>query len=191
MGDFVVLLEQAKAGSPAAMEALLAQHAPRLLATIRLRMGPALRARVESRDLLQDCLLKAFRSIGSFEGKDSRTFTAWLARIAAHQLADQAIHHGRQRRDAALDAPYSDGHYAPIQRARSLSSRVALGEQARRIEAVLETLPPHYREVIVLRRLEEYSFEEISGRLDRSPDACRMLFARAMAAMTTRLGQTP
>ncbi len=171
------------------MEALLAEHAPRLLATIRLRLGPALRSRVESRDLLQDSLLKAFRSFAGFEGQDERSFTAWLARIAANEIADQAVYHGRQRRNAALDARYSDGMLSPRQRARSLSSRVALGEQARRLETALETLPSHYRDVIVLRRLEERSFEEVGTRLDRSADASRMLFARAMAALTAKLGE--
>lgn len=170
------------------MDALLAAHAPRLLALIRLRLGPSLRARTESRDLLQDCLLQAFRSLDGFEGDDARTFAAWLARIAANRIKDQAAYHARQRRDAALETSYQDGAVTPLARARSLSSRVALGEQARRIEAALETLPSDHREVIVLRRLEELGFAEIGQRMGRSPDAARMLFVRAMAALTASLG---
>ncbi len=186
MDDFAALLQQARQGSPEATEALLTRHAARLLATIRLRMGPGLRARLESRDLLQECLLKAFRSLGSFQGQDARGFTAWLARIAANEINDQVAFHGRQRRDARLEAPYSDSLQG---RARSVSSRVAMSEQARRIESALEAMQPHYREVIVLRRLEELSFEQIGARLDRSADASRMLFARAMAALTAAIGE--
>jgi DNA-directed RNA polymerase specialized sigma24 family protein len=41
--------------------------------------------------------------------------------------------------------------------------------------------------VILLRKYEELSFPDISRRLGKSEDACRMLFARAMTALTLRL----
>jgi len=44
-----------------------------------------------------------------------------------------------------------------------------------------------YREIILLRKFEELSFKEIGTRLDKSPDACRMLLARAMTAVTLKL----
>ena len=47
------------------------------------------------------------------------------------------------------------------------------------------------REAIVLRKLEELSFREIGERLGRSEDASRMLFGRAMAALTLALPEIP
>ena len=44
---------------------------------------------------------------------------------------------------------------------------------------------------MVGRALEERGFPEIAGRMERSPDACRMLFARAMAALTMAMGGRP
>ena len=41
----------------------------------------------------------------------------------------------------------------------------------------------------MLRKLEELSFAEIGERLGRSPDACRMLLARAMTALTLKLDE--
>jgi DNA-directed RNA polymerase specialized sigma24 family protein len=41
--------------------------------------------------------------------------------------------------------------------------------------------------VIILRSYEELSFAEIGARLGKSEDACRMLFARAMTALTMRM----
>ena len=43
---------------------------------------------------------------------------------------------------------------------------------------------PLQRELIVLRKLEELSYREIGERMGKSPDACRMLLARAMTALT-------
>jgi len=45
---------------------------------------------------------------------------------------------------------------------------------------------PH-REVILLRKFEDLSFKEIAARMGRSEDACRMLLARALAALTIEL----
>ena len=51
----------------------------------------------------------------------------------------------------------------------------------------LESLDEAHREVILLRKLQELSFREISERMGRSPDACRMLLARALTELTLRM----
>ena len=45
--------------------------------------------------------------------------------------------------------------------------------------------------MIVMRAIEEREFTEIAERLGRSTDACRMLFARAMTALTLAMGPRP
>ena len=49
----------------------------------------------------------------------------------------------------------------------------------------MNLLKPEYRDVIVLTQIEELSLKEIGDRLGKSPDAIRMLVARAMAALTS------
>ena len=186
--DSVELLSRARDGSREAMDRLFERHAGKLLALIRLRMGPSLRARLESRDVLQATLLKAFQGLDRFEGTGSSTLAAWLARIATNEIRDQAEFHGRARRDAARDVPLDDQSKAVAAQLRSVLSQLVLGEEQARLERALESLPEDYREVILLRRLEELSYADIAGRLGRSPDACRMLFGRAMAALTTAVG---
>jgi len=181
------LLERAKAGSDAALNELFERWAGRLLALVRLRMGPALRARMESRDILQATLLKAFQHIDRFESSDARSLMAWLARIVENEIRDQADYQHRQRRDVARDVALSQGLDAVAARVRSQVSQVVLDEELRRVERALESLEPDHREVIVLRKFEELGFGEIGRRMQRSPDACRMLLARAMAALTLKL----
>ena len=53
------------------------------------------------------------------------------------------------------------------------------------------SLSPPHREVILLRKFEELSFADIARRLGKSEDACRMLLARAMTALTLKLAGTP
>jgi RNA polymerase sigma-70 factor (ECF subfamily) len=164
--------------------------AGRLLAFIRLRLGPDLRSRLESRDILQAALLKSLDGLQTFKGEETRAFMAWLARIAENEIRDRADFHHRHRRDAARDVPVDDD--VPVAAlTRSALSRVILDEETKRLEDALEALDPLYREVILLRKFEELPFAEIGRRLSKSEDACRMLLARAMTALTLKMSEAP
>jgi RNA polymerase sigma-70 factor, ECF subfamily len=180
------LVRDAVSGRAEAMDALYERCAPRLLTYIRLRMGRSLRARVESRDILQASLLKSLQRFGDFRGADGRALMAWLARIAEREVIDRADYEGRQRRDAARETPL-DSSPDLAARVTSVLSRVIRNERAEQLEAAMETLSDAHREVILLRKFEDLSFPEIATRLGKSEDACRMLFARALTALTLAL----
>jgi RNA polymerase sigma-70 factor (ECF subfamily) len=187
--DSTELLQRAREGSPDALNLLYERCAGRLLGYIRLRLGRELRARVESRDILQAALLKSVKHLDGFRGQDPKAFQAWLARIAEHEIRDRADHQQRLRRDAAREVPLDDEAPVPAV-TRSALSRILLDERARRLEQALETLSQEHRDVILMRRFEELSFAEIGTRLGRSEDAARMLFARALTSLTLALGAT-
>ena len=185
----VDLLRQAKAGSPDALNRLYERCAGRLLSYIRLRMGQPLRARLESRDILQATFLKSLTHLDQLEGSETGSLMAWLARIAENEIRDRADFEGRQRRDAAREVPIDDDA-AFRASAHSALSEGILDEEALQLERALEALSPAHREIILLRKFEELSFAEIGGRLGKSEDACRMLLARAMTALTLKLSET-
>jgi RNA polymerase sigma-70 factor (subfamily 1) len=183
------LLQQARAGSPDALNLLYERCSGRLLAYIRLRLGRELRARLESRDILQATMIKSLRHLGELKGTETRSFMAWLARIAEHEIRDCADYHHRQRRDAARDLPIDEE--APLAAVtRSALSRVILDEQAQRLERAIDSLTPTHRDVILMRKFEELPFAEIARRMGKTEDACRMLLARAMTALTLKLAGT-
>jgi RNA polymerase sigma-70 factor (ECF subfamily) len=186
--DSTDLLQRARDGSADALNLLYERSAGRLLGYIRARLGRELRARLESRDILQAALLKSVKQLGAFRGQDPRAFQAWLARIAEHEIRDRADHQHRLRRDAAREVALDEEAPVPAI-TRSALSRILLDERARRLEAALDTLTPEHRQVILMRKFEELSFAEIGARLERSEDAARMLFARAMTALTLTLGE--
>jgi RNA polymerase sigma-70 factor (ECF subfamily) len=181
------LFDRARAGSDDALDRLYRRCAGKLLPLIRLRLGPALRAELESRDILQAVLLKSFQDLDRVHRPAS--LMAWLSTIAQNEIRDRVDYVRRQGRDLARRAPLDDAASMPAP-VRNALSRAILNEGAARLERALETLPEAQREVIVLRKLEELSFREIADRLGKSPDACRMLFARAMAALTLVLHST-
>jgi RNA polymerase sigma-70 factor (ECF subfamily) len=188
--ETTTLLRRAREGSDEALNRLLERCAGRLLAYIRLRLGRSLRARVESCDILNDSLLKAFQRIDQFEQSDGRSLMAWLSRIAENQIRDQANYHHRRRRDAARAVPLGDDLEHLAAQVRSQTSRLVFREETRRLECALDDLDEAYREVILLRKFEELSFAEIGQRMRRTPDACRMLLARAMTALTLKMRET-
>ena len=183
--ESTALLRAARDGSPEALGQLYERCAGRLLAIIRLRMGRDLRARLESRDILQNALLKSFQHLDQFEGGDGPSLMAWLARIAENEIRDQADFQHRQRRDVAAGISLDDSQAPELAaRVRSALSQAIVSEEAARLERALEALDPDHREVIVLRKFEDLSFKEIGARMGRSEDACRMLLARALTALT-------
>jgi len=186
-------VRDALGGSREALERVYERSAPRLLAFIRLRMGRTLRSKMESRDILQATLMKSFQHLDEFKGSDTQSLAAWLARIAEREIADRVDFHQRQRRDAAREEPLdieAMGAAVPAP-VKSALTQAILDEKARHLEAAMDTLSDAHREIILLRKFEELSFGEIARRLDKSEDACRMLLARAMVALTLAMTGRP
>ncbi len=181
------LFTQAGDGSGEAIGTVFERYGDRLHALIRLRLGPNLRRRLESRDILQATLLKAFQGIDRFDGAGSRSLMAWLGTIAQAEICDQADFYGRKKRDFGRDTSLDVGVERVAERVRSEASRLQLEADAERLERAIDALGEAHREVILLRSFEELSFREVGERLGKSPDASRMLFARAMAALTRKM----
>ena len=189
--ESTVLLREARQGSREALGELYSRYGARLLAFIRMRIGGDLRARVESRDILQAALMKSFQRLAQFEGGDGATLMGWLMRIAENEIRDQVDYQHRQRRDVSAAVPIDAGGVDLAAQARSAFSEAVVSEEAERLGAALESLDADHREVIVLRKLEELSFKEVALRMGRTEDACRMLLARAMVALTLQLRSRP
>ena len=180
------LVHDAIAGRPEAVEALYGRVTPRVLAYVRMRMGQSLRARMDSRDILQATLLKSFERLSEFRGTTAPSLMAWLARIAEREILDRADFHQRARRSPVRETPLS-GQDVMEAKVTSVLSRMIRDERIERLEAAMEGLSDAHREIVLLRKFQDLPFREIAARLGKSEDACRMLLARALAALTIRL----
>jgi len=176
------LLRSARDGDRAALEALYARIGARLLAIVRLRLDRRLARIVEPEDVAQEVLLRAFRAIEAFERDGSRSFFAWLAVITSHVINDLRDYHGAGKRDQGRTDPISGDLHRDQH--RGALSRLLIDEAFARVERALAAMSAEHREVILLRRFEERSFAEIGAVMNRSEDAARMLFARAMTALS-------
>jgi RNA polymerase sigma-70 factor (ECF subfamily) len=118
----------------------------------------------DARDLAQEAFVRAFRKLGQFDPE--RKFSSWLFRIA-HNLC---IDHYRRRKldtvplvrttegeEETWDIPDEDADPS-----REFSER----ERGRRLLTLVESLPPLYRSVILLRHQQGLSYEEIADTLE-------------------------
>jgi RNA polymerase sigma-70 factor, ECF subfamily len=191
----VSLLTQARAGDQAALGRLLDLYRNSLRLMARSLIHQPLQVRLDASDLVQETFLKAHREFGQFVGSGERELAAWLRQILVRTLSNQAKHHrarGRdQRRQESLDVLLDRSSVAiQEQLADSIASpsvHAVHREQAVLLTDALSRLPEDYREVFILRNLEQVPVDEIATRMGRSPNAVRKLWSRAMVALKQAL----
>jgi RNA polymerase sigma-70 factor (ECF subfamily) len=187
------LVALAKDGDESALDRLCKVYGPRVLWLVRLRMGMELRSKLESVDLVQDVLVSALKDLGHFTYKNEGDFVRWLSKIAENRLRDHADRLHANKRDirkevrlgshrAATDDSFAAA-LEPID-ATTPSAIMARREEFDQLAKAIDALKPEYREIIVLTKIEGRSYGEIGDKLGKSADAVRMLFSRAMAALT-------
>jgi RNA polymerase sigma-70 factor (ECF subfamily) len=196
--EVLVLLGRARGGDEAARGRLLDLYRNYLRLLARTRIDAELRVRLDPSDLVQETLLEAHRDFERFTGTSEGELLAWLRRILVRNLMDQAKHFKTGKRGAGRQQSLEellDRSSQAFERVLAGSTSTPSAQAARREQAViladaLARLPADYREVIILRNLEQLPFEEIARRLDRSSSAVRMLWARALEKLS-RLCEEP
>ncbi len=135
----------------------------------------------DAEDIVQEAYLRAFKYFGSFQGRNGR---AWLLAIVRHT----AFTVRRRDRLATLTTEFSEElHGAEIDSASAVQTLEA-EESTVRLHAALDELPNRFREVLVLRELQELSYEEIA-RIVRAPIGTVMSrLSRARARLAALLG---
>lgn len=141
--------------------------------------------REEAADAVQDVFLKAYEKLHKYEYAHS--FTAWLYKIAYRHCMNLLKKRKRQKL-LQLFAERAEAGAA----ARGSAAPFESGDEkfSEDISAALSRLSPVERAVIVLRFVEERSYEEISAILDNTPAALRKKLERAKAKIRAEWGQT-
>src|SRR5262245_19783679 len=182
-------LEAARAGSPEALGRALEACRAYLLHVANAELDPGLRAKAGASDLVQETVLEAQRIFERFHGSDAGELHAWLRAILSNKLATfTRQYRSTDKRQVAREqslSPAAPLGPAPVSTPSAAAVRL---EVAGAVERALEKLPEHYRQVIRWRQWEGLSFEEIARRLDRTPDAARMLWWRAVERLEQELG---
>ena len=197
--DWEQAIARARGGDAQALGELLQNYRGYVALLARLQIDRRLKGKLDASDVVQEAFLNAHRFIADFRGSTEAELLAWLRQILANTLANQVRHYTQQRRDIRLERQLAlelDESSRVLQRAGALvrqsspSQHAVRGEQALQLADALQRLSDDYREVIILRHLEGLEFAEVATRMQRSTDATKTLWSRALARMR-ELCQTP
>lgn len=131
----------------------------------------------DANDVIQNCFIKVYRSIHTFEGK-SKLYT-WLYRIATNE----AITFLNQKKRKATSS-IEDGELPLVNQLQADASPDGDALQMRLQEALLQ-LPEKQRIVFELRYYDETPYEEMSERLDTSVGALKASYHHAVKKIET------
>ena len=138
----------------------------------------------DAEDVLQDTFLRAFRGIKSFRG--SSTFSTWIYRIAANS----ALMRLRKKQLPTVSIEDSDERETPItimDWKPTPVEQLLSQETFQAMEEAIESLPPEFRQVFILRDVEELSNAEVAEILDLSVAAVKSRLHRARLKVRNRL----
>ncbi len=177
------LVARLQAGAEAAFAELVRRHQQRAF-NVAYQI---LRNHEDAVEVAQDAFVNVYRHISSFRG--DAEFTTWLHQIVVNLARNKHRWWKRRGRSVAvsLDAPVpvTDGELSrdPPSPADAPDVVVVKAEFVRQIDAAMEMLPHKFREVLVLRNVEELSYEEIAGVLGCSVGTVKSRIARARDAL--------
>lgn len=183
------LLEEAAAGDARAGERLLQRHRPRLREFVEVHLEPALRARLDASDVVQEAQIEAARRLPDFLRRRPMPFRLWLRKTAYERLLMlRRRHRGAARRAVGREAQLPDRSSLVLAQNllaanSSPSRRAEREEQARRVQEALARLAEADREVLLMRHYEDLSYEDIACILGIEPAAARKRHGRALVRL--------
>lgn len=179
------LLRELKSGSEQAFSLLIAQYSQPVYSLI----ARSLRDPADAADVTQEVFVKVFRSISGFHGDAS--LRTWIYRIALREASNQRRWWSRHKRqELPMDAPVENEEGETCCLAEMLAtgdaSPLELAERAETrylVSMALRELPEAYREVVVLREIEGFGYEEIAEILAVNLGTVKSRLTRGRAAL--------
>jgi RNA polymerase sigma-70 factor (ECF subfamily) len=193
--DIDQLVERAGRGDTSATEQLFANHRQQLRRMVSVRIDPRIAARVDPSDVVQDVLIEAARRLDQYARTREIAFYPWLRQLAWERLVQLHRHHiGRQKRSVTREEAMRISNRSAAQIVQKLltadtnpSARMMRRETFDRASQALEKLPAGYREVLVLRHLEQLSIAEIAQILGVAEGTVKSRHYRAILQLQKQL----
>ncbi|HTT33097.1 MAG TPA: sigma-70 family RNA polymerase sigma factor [Methylomirabilota bacterium] len=164
------LLVEAAQSDPAKFGALYERHFERMYAYVAARV----RDRATAEDVTSEVFHRALANLSSYEWRGV-PFAAWLYRIAANAIVDQAK---RAAREVSIvgDPP------------EPTKAEVRVIEDRARLFRMVSELPETQRQVVHQRFVEQHSIREIAERLGKTEGAIKQLQLRALERLRAQMG---
>jgi len=157
----------------------LVQRYQRLVFSVAAR---TLSDRAEAEDVAQQAFVDAYDALDRFRGAGrAHAFSTWLVRIAVNRAKD--VLKSKRWSEEPLQRDVGGGEATFAHTPADPEGAVLRGEDQRRLEAALARVPVKYREVLILKDVEELPYEEIRAILDLPITTLKIRVVRARAMM--------
>ncbi len=160
-------------GDQASARALMARHAPRILA-LATRM---LKDRTEAEDVTQETMLRLWKIAPDWRTGEAKIST-WLYRVASNLCMDRL----RKKRGVGLDQVPEAADNAP-----DVEEKMMMTSRSTALKAAMDRLPDRQKLALSLRHLQELSNPEIASIMDASVEAVESLLSRGRRTLAAEL----
>ncbi len=177
------MLKRLHGGDRMAMAELYDRYSDRLYSLVFNQVD---RNRDIAEDIVQETFLAALKSAKGFKGRSS-AYT-WLCSIAYHKVADHYRRQSRERKRmvSGVDVDTVDDAENPGRQPQP-DSLIESAETRQVVNEALAKLPWDYRQVLILKYVEEMSVVEIGQIMNRSPKSIEGLLTRSRKALQAHL----
>jgi RNA polymerase sigma-70 factor (ECF subfamily) len=164
-------------GDPDAFGVLVDRHYPACLRFADRLVGN----RADAEEAVQDTFVRAYRALGRY--RDQQRLRSWLFRILVNRCRTQA---SRAERRFRMDHTAGEEMGSPVE------SPVAFDDElSPALRSALATLPAVQREALLLKHVEELSYEEMAAITGARVSALKMRVKRALESLSRALGPGP
>ncbi len=178
-------MDRIKQGDIEALGELIEAHQHRIIAAVTRMLGDD----IDAEDIAQQVFIRVWKSAPRYE--PTAKFTTWLFKIMRNLVLNE-LRRRKRHPTLSLDAT-TDEDDRPIQtadpQAKAPDSAVLDEELQRAVQHAIDQLPEVQRMAIVLRRYDEFSYEEIGTILDLSVPAVKSVLFRARTDLRERLSR--
>lgn len=167
------LIELAQLGSLEAWNELYDQYFPMVYRRVSFKVPPP-----DVEDVIQEVFVAVFKSLAGFRGEAQ--LKTWIWTLTDRQI----VNYYRQRKpEAEALNEEGDDEYQPTGKGNSPPSDIDTGL----ICDAVRRLPEKYRDILLLRFVDEYQFNEIARQRGETLEATKSLFRRAVQALRRKL----
>ena len=183
------VVAELKAGSETAFEWLIAQYTQPVYSLLyRMLDDPA-----DTADTTQEVFIKVFRGIKRFHADSS--LKTWIYRIALHEASNQRRWYFRHKlKETSIEPSLQNGEEHAlglkdylVDEGKSPLDNVYDEELKARVEEELRALPEPYRTTVILRDIEDLSYEQIADVMNASLGTVKSRLVRGRDALRKRL----
>src|SRR5690625_716409 len=185
-----VLVDRFKNGDQAAFDEMVLRYWDRIFAMVRQLLGNS----QDAEEVTQDAFVRAHRGLANFRGDSA--FSTWLYQIATNLARNKYWYWWRRKRDKSIsfDQPLTEDENLVLSDvipsdAESPMDEAITQEFVDRVDECMQMLNRKHREVLVLRNVQNLTYEEIATVLNINIGTVKSRIARAREGLREKMGK--